>query len=285
MERAIEKAIYLLRRGCSSSRWLSRRVLLTKENGIPSIGWSHRRRIMVRSLFFAVALLLLGGWKALVEMNFELDKTILDSLGIDFLTLFNCHPPLHSSPLSSIKPVVDYMTTPPINFSLQDVCHLVSMFPNLLTSYLISHTIPVITLLLREVGFNSIFHLSPALRLRPRLLACSADTQLRHVFYFLLGIGILETIKDKLLPRIEYFQKLGLSCQRGTPLFTRSTQLFNYSVAENYEPKVSYLVGEMRRDMREFGLNRDMRLVWRKRCDVFLGSDDEDESGCVGSMY
>lgn len=67
------------------------------------------------------------------------------------------------------------------------------MFPNLLTSYLISHTIPVITLLLREVGFNSIFHLSPALRLRPRLLACSADTQLRHVFYFLLGIGILET--------------------------------------------------------------------------------------------
>ncbi|CAN6814202.1 unnamed protein product [Brassica oleracea] len=117
----------------------------------------------------------------------------LDSLGIDFLTLFNCHPPLHSSPLSSIKPVVVYMTTPPINFSLQDVCHLVSMFPNLLTSYLISHTIPVITLLLREVGFNSIFHLSPALRLRPRLLACSADTQLRHVFYFLLGIGILET--------------------------------------------------------------------------------------------
>ncbi|WZZ87850.1 hypothetical protein YC2023_116429 [Brassica napus] len=60
---AIEKAIYLLRRGCSSSRWLSRRVLLTKENGIPSIGWSHRRRIMARSLFFVVALLLLGGWK------------------------------------------------------------------------------------------------------------------------------------------------------------------------------------------------------------------------------
>ncbi|CDY07934.1 BnaC03g35890D [Brassica napus] len=66
---AIEKAIYLLRRGCSSSRWLSRRVLLTKENGIPSIGWSHRRRIMVRSLFFAVALLLLGGWKGKDEFN------------------------------------------------------------------------------------------------------------------------------------------------------------------------------------------------------------------------
>ncbi|KAG2257093.1 hypothetical protein Bca52824_076387 [Brassica carinata] len=60
---AIEKAIYLFRRGCSSSRWLSKRVLLTKENGIPSIGWSHRRRIMARSLFFVVALLLLGGWK------------------------------------------------------------------------------------------------------------------------------------------------------------------------------------------------------------------------------
>ncbi|CAN6999362.1 unnamed protein product [Brassica rapa subsp. trilocularis] len=36
-----------------------------KENGIPSIGWSHRRRITARSLFFAVALLLLGGSKVM----------------------------------------------------------------------------------------------------------------------------------------------------------------------------------------------------------------------------
>ncbi|CAG7880635.1 unnamed protein product [Brassica rapa] len=81
--------------------------------------------------------------------------------------------------------------------------------------------------------------------------------RLTYLSYILKHICLLScSIKDKLLPHrtvyhIEYFQKLGLSCRRATPMFTRSTQLFNYSVAENYEPKVSYLVGEIGRDMRE----------------------------------
>ncbi|KAG2294544.1 hypothetical protein Bca52824_041213 [Brassica carinata] len=86
---AIEKAIYLLRRGCSSSRWLSRRILLTKENGIPFIGWSHRRRIMARSLFFVVALLLLGGWKGKDEfvcarLSLCMSENLI-KLGLDYV--------------------------------------------------------------------------------------------------------------------------------------------------------------------------------------------------------
>ncbi|KAG2309156.1 hypothetical protein Bca52824_028904 [Brassica carinata] len=116
----------------------------------------------------------------------------LDSLGIDFLTLLNRHPPLLSSPLSSLKSVVDYMTTPPINFSLPDLRRLVSMCPELLSSPLASHTIPVITFLLREVGVDSTFDLRQALRRRPRLLACSVDHQLRPALYFLQSLGIPE---------------------------------------------------------------------------------------------
>ncbi|KAG5397668.1 hypothetical protein IGI04_019482 [Brassica rapa subsp. trilocularis] len=84
-----EKAISLLRRGCSSSRWLSRRVLLMKENGIPSIGWSHRRRITARSLFFAVALLLLGGSKGKDEfvcarLSLCMSRNLI-KLGLDYV--------------------------------------------------------------------------------------------------------------------------------------------------------------------------------------------------------
>ncbi|KAJ0259713.1 hypothetical protein HA466_0060260 [Hirschfeldia incana] len=186
----------------------------------------------------------------------------LDTLGIDFLTLLNRHPPLLSSPLSSLKSVVDYMTTPPINFSLPDLRRLVSMCPELLTSPLTSHTIPVITFLLREVGVDSTFDLRQALRRRPRLLACSVDLQLRPTLYFLRRIGIVNpqkhtyllscSVEGKLLPRIEFFERrLGFSRRSAAAMFKRFPQLFNYSIGENYEPKLSYLVGEMGRDVRE----------------------------------
>ncbi|KAL0740410.1 hypothetical protein Bca4012_081923 [Brassica carinata] len=186
----------------------------------------------------------------------------LDSLGIDFLTLLNRHPPLLSSPLSSLKSVVDYMTTPPINFSLPDLRRLVSMCPELLSSPLASHTIPVITFLLREVGVDSTFDLRQALRRRPRLLACSVDHQLRPALYFLQSLGIPEprrhtyllscSVEGKLLPRIEFFERnLGFSRRSAAAMFKRFPQLFNYSIGENYEPKLSYLVGEMGRDVRE----------------------------------
>ncbi|KAG7638650.1 putative transcription regulator mTERF family [Arabidopsis thaliana] len=185
----------------------------------------------------------------------------LDSLGIDFLTLINRHPPLLSTALSAVESVVDYMTTPPINFTLQDFRRLVSMCPELLTSPLTSHTIPVITFLLREVGVDSIFDLRQALRRRPRLLACSVDHQLRPTLYFLQRIGILDphkhtyllscSVEHKLVPRIDYFEKLGFSRRSATAMFKRFPQLFNYSIAENYEPKLKYLMVEMGRDVRE----------------------------------
>lgn len=186
----------------------------------------------------------------------------LDSLGIDFLALINRHPPLLSSPLSSLKSVVDYMTTPPINFSLPDLRRIVSMCPELLSSSLTSHTIPVITFLLREAGVDSTFDLRQALRRRPRLLACSVDLQLRPALYFLRGIGIAEprrhtyllscSVEGKLRPRIDYFEnKLGFSRRSASAMFKRFPQLFNYSIGENYEPKLGYLTGEMGRDARE----------------------------------
>ncbi|KAF2603185.1 hypothetical protein F2Q70_00028441 [Brassica cretica] len=153
------------------------------------------------------------------------------------------------------------MTTPPINFSLPDLRRLVSMCPELLTSPLTSHTIPVITFLLREVGVDSTFDLRQALRRRPRLLACSVDLQLRPTLYFLRGIGILEprrhtyllscSVEGKLLPRIEFFERLGFSRRSAAAMFKRFPQLFNYSIGENYEPKLNYLMGEMGRDVRE----------------------------------
>ncbi|CAN8287456.1 unnamed protein product [Cochlearia groenlandica] len=185
----------------------------------------------------------------------------LDSIGIDFLALINRHPPLLSASLSAVKSVVDYMTTPPINFSIPDLRRLVSMCPEILTLPLTSHTIPVITFLLREAGVDSVFDLRRALRRRPRLLACGVDSQLRPTLYFLQRIGILDpqkhtyllscSVENKLVPRIDYFEKLGFTRRSAAAMFRRFPQLFNYSIAENYEPKLDYLVREMKRDVRE----------------------------------
>ncbi|KAH0932721.1 LOW QUALITY PROTEIN: hypothetical protein HID58_009838, partial [Brassica napus] len=169
----------------------------------------------------------------------------LNSLGISFLTLFNCHPPLHSSTLSSIKPVVDYMTTPPINFSLQDICHLVSMCPNLLTSYLTSHTIPSAS----TPSSTSVTPSSSSPRVQRQYTAKTCALVPPGNWY-------PRYVETHLPPLLQHQRQAPPTQSRNLGFLAKGPprclqELFNYSVAENYELKVSYLVGEIGRDMRE----------------------------------
>ncbi|XP_010553594.1 PREDICTED: transcription termination factor MTEF1, chloroplastic [Tarenaya hassleriana] len=186
----------------------------------------------------------------------------LDSIGIDFLTLIHRHPPLLSADLSAVKSIVEYMTSGvTVGLTSHDLCRVVAMCPELLTSPLSSHTIPIITFLLREVGVDGVSGVRYALCRRPRLLACDVDGQLRPAMYFLQRIGISEThkhtyllscsVEHKLIPRIDYFVRLGFSRREATVMFRRFPQLFNYSISGNYDPKTNYLVVEMGRDLKE----------------------------------
>ncbi|KAG5404313.1 hypothetical protein IGI04_010432, partial [Brassica rapa subsp. trilocularis] len=136
----------------------------------------------------------------------------LNSLGIDFLTLFNCHPP-STHPL--FPPSNPSSTTSPLHLST-------SPYKTYATSSPCSASTPSSTSVTPSSS-------SPRMQRQYTAKTCA------------------------LVPPGNWYPryKLGLSCRRATPMFTRSTQLFNYSVAENYEPKVSYLVGEIGRDMRE----------------------------------
>ncbi|KAK8628916.1 hypothetical protein V6N13_009496 [Hibiscus sabdariffa] len=181
----------------------------------------------------------------------------LDSIGLDFCSLIQHHPPIISASLHDLKSTVDFLAS--MNFTTLELRRILSMCPHILTVKPTS-LLPVFTFLLREARVNG-SDLKKVINRRPRLLACIVETQLRPTLYFLQSIGISEvrrhtyllscSVENKLIPRIEYFQKIGFSHRQSISMFRRFPQLFNYSIKENYEPKLNYFVVEMGRDLRE----------------------------------
>ncbi|KAK0584430.1 hypothetical protein LWI29_013099 [Acer saccharum] len=189
--------------------------------------------------------------------DFQDKMLYLDSIGIDFVSLINTHPPVISVPLTDIKSTVKLIYS--MNFTTLEFHRIISMCPEILTCKR-SDVIPAFTFLLREANVN-FSDIKRVINRRPRLLVCSVKTRLRPTLYFLQSIGISEvnkhtyllscSVEDKLLPRIEYFKKIGFSQKETTTMFRKFPQLFNYSIKDNYEPKLNYLVVEMGRDLKE----------------------------------
>ncbi|KAE8680550.1 hypothetical protein F3Y22_tig00111378pilonHSYRG00007 [Hibiscus syriacus] len=189
--------------------------------------------------------------------DFQEKMLYLDSIGLDFFSLVHHHPPIISASLHDLKSTVDFLSS--MNFTTLELTRILSMCPHILTVKPPS-LLPVFTFLLREARVNG-SDLKRVINRRPRLLACNVETQLRPTLYFLQSIGIAEvrrhtsllscSVENKFIPRIDYFQKIGFSHRESISMFRRFPQLFNYSIKENYEPKLNYFVVEMGRDLRE----------------------------------
>ncbi|KAK6244451.1 hypothetical protein QUC31_010860 [Theobroma cacao] len=189
--------------------------------------------------------------------DFQEKMLYLDSIGLDFFSLIQQHPPIITTSLNDLKSTVDFLTS--FNFSTLELRRILSMCPEILTTKPTS-LLPIFTFLFREARVNG-SDLKKVINRRPRLLTCNVETQLRPTLYFLQNIGISEvkkhtsllscSVENKLIPRIEYFQKMGFSYRQTISMFRRFPQLFNYSVKENYEPKLNYFVVEMGRDLKE----------------------------------
>ncbi|KAB2631800.1 hypothetical protein D8674_009319 [Pyrus ussuriensis x Pyrus communis] len=190
--------------------------------------------------------------------DFQEKVLYLDSIGLDFFSLINHHPPILSSPLSHIKSTVHFLLTS-IGFTSPEFRRLIGMCPEIL-SFRVAEIAPILTFLLREAHVNG-SDLRRVINRRPRLLACSVKTRLRPTLYFLQSIGISQvnkhtsllscSVEDKLLPRIDYLEKIGFSHRDALSMFRRFPQLFCYSIEQNFEPKFDYFVVEMGRGMKE----------------------------------
>ncbi|KAM1096358.1 hypothetical protein ACFX15_013462 [Malus domestica] len=190
--------------------------------------------------------------------DFQEKVLYLDSIGLDFFSLINHHPPILSSPLSHIKSTVHFLLTS-IGFTSPEFRRLIGMCPEILSSR-VAEIVPILTFLLREAHVNG-SDLRRVINRRPRLLACSVKTRLRPTLYFLQSIGISQvnkhtsllscSVEDKLLPRIDYLEKIGFSRRDALSMFRRFPQLFCYSIEQNFEPKFNYFVVEMGRGMKE----------------------------------
>ncbi|CAN6300837.1 unnamed protein product [Urochloa humidicola] len=95
------------------------------------------------------------------------------------------------------------------------------------------------------------------LRRRPRLLVSPIAARLRPTLYFLRALGVPDlhrradllsfSVEDKLLPRIEFLESLGLAPRAARSMARRFPALFCYGVDGNMRPKAEYLLGAMGR--------------------------------------
>ena len=217
--------------------------------------------------------------------HFQEKMLYLDSIGLDFLSLINHHPPIISASLPDLKSTVDLITST-LSLTSVEFRRIINMCPEILTSR-VTDIVPIFTFLLREARVNG-SDLKRVINRRPRLLVCSVQLRLRPTLYFLQSIGISEvhrhtyllscSVEDKLIPRIEYFEKIGFSRRDAVTMFRRFPQLFNYSVKQNFEPKFDYFVVEMGRDLKElkefphyFSFSLENRIKPRHQCCVEKG--------------
>ncbi|XP_021289368.1 transcription termination factor MTEF1, chloroplastic-like isoform X1 [Herrania umbratica] len=120
--------------------------------------------------------------------DFQEKMLHLDSIGLDFFSLIQHHPPIITTSLDDLKSAVDFLTS--FNFTTLELRRILSMCPEILTTKPTS-LLPIFTFLLREARVNG-SDLKKVINRRPRLLTCNVETQLRPTLYFLQNIGISE---------------------------------------------------------------------------------------------
>ncbi|KNA15587.1 hypothetical protein SOVF_096870 [Spinacia oleracea] len=192
------------------------------------------------------------------DPEFQEKAIFLDSIGLDdSLSLLPPSAISASPPLSDLKSFFDYLTS--LGFSPPQLRRIVTMTPEIL-SLRLQDAAPVFAFLLREVKVPA-SDLTRVICRRPRLLVSDVETRLRPTLYFLQSIGIHEvnkhtnllssSVEDKSLSKIDYFEKVSFAYRDSVSMFRRFPALFGYSVKENFEPKYSYFVVEMGRDLKE----------------------------------
>ncbi|QCD96007.1 Mitochodrial transcription termination factor [Vigna unguiculata] len=191
------------------------------------------------------------------DTGFQKKLLYLESIGIDSFSLIENHPMLITTSLTDIKSTVEYITS--MDFTATEFRRMVGMCPEILTTN-VSDIIPVFNFLHSEVHVCC-SDIKRVINRRPRLLVCSVSKRLRPTLYFLQSIGIEEvnkhtdllscSVEEKFMPRVDYFENIGFSRRDATIMFRRFPQLFCYSIKNNLEPKYSYFVVEMGRDLKE----------------------------------
>ncbi|XP_020203382.1 transcription termination factor MTEF1, chloroplastic [Cajanus cajan] len=218
------------------------------------------------------------------DTGFQKKLLYLESIGIDSFSLIENHPTLITTSLGDIRSTVEYITS--MDFTAIEFRRMVGMCPEILTTP-VSDLIPVFTFLHREVHVLG-SDIKRVINRRPRLLVCSVSKQLRPTLYFLQSIGIEEvnkhtdllscSVEEKFMPRIDYFENIGFSRRDATSMFQRFPALFCYSIKNNLEPKYSYFVVEMGRDLKElkefpqyFSFSLENRIKPRHKMCVEMG--------------
>ncbi|XP_047333288.1 transcription termination factor MTEF1, chloroplastic [Impatiens glandulifera] len=175
---------------------------------------------------------------------------------------FQRNPDFRSAPLSSLKSVENCLSS--MGIERASLGRILDMYPQLLTSDPYSDLYPIFSFLLDEIRIPFPDVRKSIIRC-PRILICSVEHQLRPTWHFLEQLGfvgrhainshttllLVSSVERTLVPKLVYLQGLGISNEDVNEMVLRSPGLLTYSIEKNLEPKMEYLVKEMKGDVEE----------------------------------
>ncbi|XP_057950118.1 transcription termination factor MTEF1, chloroplastic isoform X2 [Malania oleifera] len=186
----------------------------------------------------------------------------IEDLNVDTVQALDKNPNFRSSPIESVKLVVEFLFSMGIKRSA--LGRILNMHPQLLTCDPHVDLHPIFDFLLNEVNipFRDI---RKSIRRCPRLLVSSVGNQLRPAFCFLKDFGfvgshaitcqttvlLVSSVQGTLLPKIEYLESLGFSHDEVARMVLRSPGLLTFSIPNNFQPKLEYFLEEMKGDLAE----------------------------------
>ncbi|KAK9667398.1 hypothetical protein RND81_14G253400 [Saponaria officinalis] len=185
----------------------------------------------------------------------------LTSLGIVNSNPRNPNVPSHKC-LDQILDIINYLKSK--GFSESDITKLASVYPKLFSSSLEPSDIePVFTFLARDVAATGTESRGLILCC-PDLLFSNVEYCLRPTLTFLKAIGLeklnsptnlnarlLNTRISKIETKIEFLKSIGFTREESLKACARLPAIFGYSIDNNLQPKVGYLIGGMQRSIDE----------------------------------
>ncbi|EXB39516.1 hypothetical protein L484_011436 [Morus notabilis] len=186
----------------------------------------------------------------------------LEILGVDSGKALSQNPALRSASLHSINSVISFLRSKGIHH--KDLPKILGMCPKILTSDIISDLIPAFNFLSDNLKIPD-RNLRKAVVKNPRLLASSAQDQLKPALFYLQRLGfsdlealayrdsvlLVSSVEKTLIPKLRFLESLGMSNEEAVGMVLRCPALFTFSVENNFRPKFEYFAGEMKRRLEE----------------------------------
>lgn len=216
----------------------------------------------------------------------------LEIYGVDALKAFGSHPALRNKSLDELQGTVKFLKARGVQGHL--IPKILNHSPEIFLRDPKTELLPVAVYIMERMHVPKLF-IGKMFYRCPKILLLKVENLIEHhKFLDSLGLNVGKAVKnnpgllalnieEKLIPKMEFFLKLGVEKEKVNFMFQRYPALFVYGLESNIIPKVDYLLNEMDRTLDEvvnfpqyFGYSLDGKI--RKRYEYLKSIGKSDMS-------